>query len=54
MQVAYYARQFGRDVARVLDRFRQVKGAGLLIYEVRVHPSVDLSGGVEKGARYCP
>lgn len=40
LQVAYYARQFERDVARVLDRFRQAKGAGLPIYEVRVRPSV--------------
>lgn len=34
-QVAYYARQFERDVARVLDRFRQATAAGLPIYEAR-------------------
>lgn len=33
-QVAYYARQFDRDVARVLARFRQAQEEELAIYEV--------------------
>lgn len=35
--MAYYARQFDRDVERVLGRFKQAKELGLAIYEVHMY-----------------